>query len=437
MTDYFYVEKGYKGGTHSLSVPGDKSLSHRMAIFASLAQGRSRIRGYLKGEDCLNTLKCLGALGISYTFENEEKDVIVEGQGLEKFQESPTALYVGNSGTTLRLLSGLVSGLPFSVCLTGDGSILRRPMERVTKPLEKMGAKVYSFQKKKAPLIFEGGTLSGGEYHTEVASAQVKSAILLAGLHIKDEDTIVYEPAQSRDHTERMLKALGWDIDIKPEENKVHMKPGGIIQSFDMKVPSDPSSAAFFIVSALLLQKECVIKNVGLNPTRIGYIDILTQMGAHIDIQNEKSDMGECVGDVCVHPSELNFCSIKGEIIPNIIDEIPILAIAGACSEEGFEIRDAKELRYKESDRISKMVKGFRALAFDVEEYEDGFFVKKTKSSLEKEVVIETGGDHRIAMAFSVLALISQKGFYIDDKECVDVSFPGFFKCRDMFIKRG
>lgn len=404
-----------------ITVPGDKSISHRAALFGGMAKGETHITNFLPGEDCLSTLGCLRELGVEW--ERQDAEVWIRGQGVENWTEPQNVLDVGNSGTTLRLILGVLAGSPFSSTLTGDETIRKRPMRRVTGPLSQMGARILGRQDGNfAPLTIRGGELSGQSFTTPVASAQVKSALILAGLRAHGETT-VKEPALSRDHTERMLRGFG--VRVLSEGTTVRVTGGAQLSGQGVSVPGDISSAAFFLVLGCLMKEgELLLQNVGVNPTRTGILDVLTRMGADIQWENYSEICGEPRSDLRVRPSKLRGIEIGGELIPRLIDEIPVLAVAASLAEGETVIRDASELRVKETDRIQTVVEGLKALGADLEELPDGMKI------LGKPKLI--GGrayshkDHRLAMAWTVAGLLSEKGVSLEGIEAALVSFPNF-----------
>ncbi len=404
-----------------LTLPGDKSISHRAVMFAAMAKGKSIIKNHLDSADVNSTINIMKNLGAVIEFI-DQNTLEVTGVGFKNFNPSSTTLDAGNSGTTARLMSGILSAQNFTSSIYGDESLSKRPMDRIINPLKLMGAQIES-DRGKLPLTIYPSNLHPVDYELPVASAQVKSAVLLAGLHL-DETTHVIEPVQCRNHTEVML---GLPVEIKDgvriisSNNSYYPVP----QSYE--VPSDISTAAFFIVAALIKPgSELLLKNIGLNETRTGIIGILKEMGGKIEVVNEKIIAGEKIGDLLVSSSDLQNVEIPAEIIPNIIDEIPILAIAGLFAEGDFEIRNASELRAKESDRINSLVHNFRKMDLDVAEFDDGFILSGLPD-LNKEYSFDSFGDHRIAMAFSVLASQLKEGGKIADPECVSISNPKFF----------
>lgn len=405
-----------------IKVPGDKSISHRSVMLGSIASGDTRVSGFLTGEDCLSTIDCFKKLGID--IEVNGTDVIVHGKGLRGLSAPKETLDVGNSGTTLRLMSGLLSAQPFTSHITGDSSIQKRPMGRVAVPLGLMGAKITSeSEKMTAPLTIEGTSLKGIDYTLPVASAQVKSAIILAGLYA-DGITRITEPEATRDHTEIMLRYLG--ADIKKEGNTIIVTPVKELTGKDISVPGDISSAAYFIAAALITKdSDVIIENVGINPTRTGIITAFEAMGADIELLNERVVCGEPVADVRAKTSRLHGTVIKGDIIPKLIDEIPVIA-AVACYAEGTTvIADAQELKVKESDRIKTMAAELGRMGADITPTDDGMIINGGKAL--KGAVCESYKDHRVAMSIAVAALGADGETQIKEPECADISFPGYY----------
>lgn len=405
-----------------VSVPGDKSISHRAVMFGSIAQGTTQIDGFLAGADCLSTIACFRALGIDIDGPRDGR-VTVRGRGLDGLSEAADVLDVGNSGTTIRLMSGILAGQRFYSVLTGDSSIRRRPMDRVASPLRQMGAAIYGRRGGSlAPLTILGRGLKGIDYETPVASAQIKSAVLLAGLYA-DEPTTVREPHLSRDHTERMLSGFG--ADLKAEDRRVTVQPGPRLEGRRVVVPGDISSAAFMLVAALICPgSEVVIEGVGLNPTRTGVLDVLQAMGADIGVFNQRDEAGEPVGDLIVRSSGLTGTTMSGEVIPRAIDEIPAIAVAALYAGGTTVIRDARELRVKETDRIAALAGELRKMGARVEELEDGIVIEGGHPLTGAPV--ESHGDHRLAMSLAIAGLRAAGRTEISDAECIDVSFPGF-----------
>jgi 3-phosphoshikimate 1-carboxyvinyltransferase len=409
-----------------IAVPGDKSISHRAAIFNAVAEGEAIVHNFLSADDCLSTLRVLRALGVACHVEEAgaAPALRVAGAGLHGLHEAADVLECGNSGTTMRLMAGLLAAQPFLSVLTGDASLRTRPMARVIDPLREMGARIDARDSGRlAPIAIRGGGLRGIRYRTPVASAQVKSALLLAGLYASGE-TIVEEPEPSRDHTERMLEAMG--ARIRREGHAISIQPAGALQPASIRVPNDISAAAFWMVAAAAHpDAELRLPGIGINPTRSGIIDILRAMGADISAEEERIAGGEPVADIVVRSSRLHGIVVEGDIVPRAIDELPAVAVAAACADGRTEISGAAELRAKESDRIAAMVQGLSAVGVKVEERADG-------------MIIEGGGipgggasahgDHRIAMAFAIAGLLSRDGVAIDGAETVAISYPAFWQ---------
>lgn len=412
------VEKKLTPLNGSIEIPSDKSISHRAAMFSLLTKGNMTITNFSKGADCHSTLGIIKQLGCDVRFK-DEKTLIIDSSKAIKASFEP--LDCGNSGTTMRLMSGILAGQNFRSELFGDKSLSKRPMKRVIEPLELMGAKI-KHNDYKAPLIIEGTNLTGIDYVSPISSAQVKSCLLLAGL-FADGVTSVEEPHKSRNHTELMLEYLGADIYV--EENKVSIKKSKLI-SKDISVCGDISSAAFFMVAGLIVpDSEIVIENVGINPTRSGIIDVLKQMNADIEVFNAKFVCNEPVADIRVQYSDLKATTIEGAMIPRLIDEIPILAVAATQAEGITIIKDARDLRNKEADRIKAMVCELKKIGASIEETADGFIING-KTDLAGTAEIECYHDHRIAMSMYVAGLICQKPIKINEFQWVDISFPEF-----------
>lgn len=404
-----------------LTVPGDKSISHRAIMLAALTNGPCEVTGFLPSEDCLATMKAFQQLGVEIT-RPDETTVLVRGRR-GKFDPPSGDIDCGNSGTTMRLLCGILAGQPFQCRLVGDASLSRRPMKRVIDPLTQMGAKIFAEGEGGcAPLRIEGGPLTAIDYNSQVASAQVKSAVLLAGLFAKGM-TSVTEPEQSRDHTERML---AWHL-LRPRKNGLTVAvPGGqALESRDFAVPGDISSAAFWLVAAAAQPgAHLMVRKVGLNPTRTGVLDVLIRMGVHLgEIVDDPE--GEPRGTVEIHGGKLRGTTIAGKEIPNVIDELPILAVAGALAEGRTVIKDARELRVKETDRIAAVASNLRAFGVQVDEREDGMEIQGGAEL--RGAVVESFGDHRIAMASAILAMFAGGRSVIKDTDCVNTSYPGFY----------
>ncbi len=405
----------------TIRVPGDKSISHRVVMLGALAKGITQISGCLEAEDTLSTMAAFKAMGVPIE-KNSQGQIIIHGVGLHGLQPPTEPLYIGNSGTTMRLMAGLMAGQKFSVEMGGDESLLQRPMTRVTKPLTTMGAKILVADNGTPPLIILGKqNLQGIDYDMPIASAQVKSCILLAGMYA-DGKTCVIEPSPTRDHTERLL--LGFGYLVNREENKICLKGGGQLQGQSIDVPADISSAAFFIVAACITKNsEILLEHVGINPTRTGVIDILQRMGANIELYNQREINGEPIADIRVRSSNLHGINISKEQVPLAIDEFPILFIAAACAEGETVLTGAEELRVKESDRIQVMADGLQKLGIDAVPQADGIIIQGGKI---RSGVINSHGDHRIAMSFAIAALRASGTINIEDCANVATSFPNF-----------
>ena len=404
-----------------LTIPGDKSISHRAVMFGALAQGTTRITHFLEGADCLSTISCFQAMGI-HIQKNKDK-VLVEGKGLHGLQAPLDILDVGNSGTTTRLISGILAGQDFTSRLTGDASICQRPMGRIITPLSLMGAQITSQnQNGCAPLTIQGGHLHGIHYQSPVASAQVKSCVLLAGMYA-DAPTSVTEPVLSRNHTELMLNYFGAQVTSKGTTAAILPQPD--LKARDITVPGDISSAAYFIAAGLLVPgSEILLCNVGINPTRDGLLRVCQAMGGDITLLNVRND-GEPTADLLIRSSSLHGTEIKGEIIPTLIDEIPMIAVMAAFAEGTTVIRDAAELKVKESDRIQVMTDNLTRMGADVEALSDGMIIHGGKPL--HGATIDSHKDHRIAMSFAVAGGICEGSLTITDGECVNISYPEFY----------
>ncbi len=406
-----------------VSIPGDKSISHRAAILSSLAQGTTKIYNFLTAADCLSTVECLKKMGVSIEGP-VNNTLVVHGQGPAGIKEPLDVLNAGNSGTSMRLLTGVLASFPFYSVITGDRSLRERPMERVLYPLQKMGAEIAGRKgSTRAPLAITGKKLSGIQYVSTVASAQVKTAVLLAGLQAYGKTTFT-EPALSRDHTEKMLEHFGIPVTKSGLTVSVRgpctLKAGG-----DFTVPGDISSAAFFIIAACIIPaSDITICGVGVNPTRAGIIDVLTKMGANISIQNERIECGESVADIRVLYAPLQGTSIGGDIIPRLIDEIPILSVAAAAAQGETVITGAEELKYKETDRLKAVAEELRKMGVNIKELPDGLVIEgNTKFN---GACCHSRGDHRMAMALSIAGLAAAGETTVNDADCVDISFPQF-----------
>ena len=430
----------------SITVPGDKSISHRAVMLSALAEGTTRITGFLYGADCLSTIACFRQRGIPIELSQSETEVTVHGRGMHGLRCPEGILDCGNSGTTTRLLSGILAAQPFRTVLTGDASIRRRPMKRIITPLSEMGARIRSLADNGcAPLEITGAALHGIRYVSPVASAQVKSAILFAGLYA-DGPTTVIEPALSRDHSERMLTAMGAAVhtcisgtaesgkDGEAGSAEITIEPAEELHAFPgmLTVPGDISSAAYFLTAALLVPgSDILVRNVGINPTRDGILEVYRRMGADILEEEVREAGGERSADLRVKYGALHGTEIGGAMIPRLIDELPVIAAAAAAAEGDTVIRDAAELKVKESNRIRVMVDGLRALGITAEETDDGIVIHGQGQGLRlRSAGIDTHQDHRIAMTFAVLALAggADTEVLLRDAECIRISYPDFFR---------
>ena len=420
--DVSQLPQGLRG---KINVPGDKSISHRALMLGSLAEGETKIRGLLLGEDPRSTAACFVAMGAGISELNSEL-VTVRGIGLGNLKEPIDVLNAGNSGTTLRLMLGVLASHPDRFfTLTGDSSLRSRPMSRVVNPLRQMGANIWGRENgARAPLAISGQNLKAIHYQSPVASAQVKSCIMLAGLMI-DGETIITEPERSRDHSERMLSAFGAKVSVDVDTNTVSIKGGAKLIGQEVTVPGDISSAAFWLVAASIVpNSDLVIENVGINPTRTGILEVLAEMGADITYENRREVTGEPVADLHVRSASLKACKIGGSVIPRLIDEIPILAIAATCAEGTTVIEDAEELRVKESDRIVAMVKELTKLGANITERPDGMEIVGGKALNGTE--LESYDDHRIAMSLAIAALVAKGKTSINRAESAAISYPSF-----------
>ncbi len=433
------IEKSTKPLSGNVFVPGDKSISHRSVMFGALADGTTEITGFLEGADCLSTIDCFRKLGIQIEHSqrpmNGVPTITVHGKGLYGLSKPKETLYTGNSGTTTRLISGILSAQSFDSMINGDSSIEQRPMKRIMKPLTQMGADIISVNGNNCtPLLIKGGKkLHGINYHSPVASAQVKSCVLLAGLYA-DGDTVVHEPALSRNHTEIMLRAYGVDvhneIDISGAASAI-LHPGTPLHGMKVNVPGDISSAAYFICAALLVPgSDIVVHNVGINKTRAGILSVLKQMGADIELENEDNSM-EPRADLHVRYSHLHGNTngrfeVSGKIIPTMIDELPVFAVVAASADCTTIIKDAAELKIKESNRIDTICHNLKAMGADIEPTEDGMIINGGKALHGADIECES--DHRIAMSFAIAALSASGTTRILDDKCVGISYPTFFR---------
>lgn len=405
-----------------VTIPGDKSISHRAVMFGSLAEGLTEVTNFLQGADCLSTIDAFRKMGIE--IENTTSKILIHGKGLHGLQAPSSVLDMGNSGTTTRLISGILAGQPFESTLTGDASIQKRPMRRIMEPLSLMGGKIVSINGNDcAPLRITGSPLHGIHYHSKVASAQVKSAVLLAGLYA-DGETRVTEPTLSRNHTELMLRYFG--ANLQSEGKTACIAPEPRLEGRKIDVPGDISSAAYFIAAGLIVPgSEILIKNVGINPTRDGILRVAREMGGNITLLNEKHD-GEPTADLLVKYSPLHGVTIEGDIIPTLIDELPVINIMAACAEGTTVIRDAAELKVKESDRIDVMVQYLSAMGCDITGTGDGMIIHGGCALHGTEV--DSHLDHRIAMSFAVASLVAEGGTKIKGSDVVTISYPGFYE---------
>ena len=406
-----------------VTVPGDKSISHRAVMFGALSQGTTEVTNFLQGADCLSTIDCFRRLGIQ--IENTPEKILVHGKGLHGLTQSNTMLDVGNSGTTTRLISGILAGQTFETTLNGDESIQSRPMKRIMEPLSMMGADITSiYGNNCAPLKITGAPLHGIHYHSKVASAQVKSCILLAGLYA-DDITKVTEPSISRNHTELMLRGFGAKVTCDGKTASISPDPELFGQKIE--VPGDISSAAYFIAAGLIVPgSEILVKNVGINPTRDGLIRVCQDMGADISLLNKRENGGEPVADVLVRYSNLKATTIEGEIIPTLIDELPMIAVMACFAKGTTIIKDAAELKVKESDRIAVMVDNLSRMGAHITATDDGMIIEGGYPL--HRAVIDSHLDHRIAMSFAIAALAADGETEIKDAECVNISYPNFYE---------
>jgi 3-phosphoshikimate 1-carboxyvinyltransferase len=404
-----------------ITIPGDKSISHRAVMLSSLSEGEVKISNFLRSDDCLRTAACMRSMGIDIS--EVKSSLTVRGRGLAGLKKPADILYVGNSGTSIRLLLGILAGQPFDSTITGDDSIKKRPMDRVVKPLLSMGAKIVGRDNNEfAPLKVHASRLKGIEYEMPVASAQVKSAILLAGLFAEGKTTVT-EKVATRDHTERMLEHFGVKIERKNGTISIH--GGNRLKATSIDVPSDISSAAFLMVAAALIPgSDIVMRNVGVNPGRTGIIEVLHRMGALLEVFNENIVSGEPVADIRVRHSQLRGVELSGDIIPRIIDEIPAIALAGTLAQGETVIKDAAELRVKESDRISTTVSQLKKFGAKISATAEGMKIEGVKKLTAAQC--ESSGDHRIAMMCAVAGLLADGTTEIKDVDCVETSFPGF-----------
>lgn len=411
---------GLKG---KVTIPGDKSISHRSIMFGAIAEGTTEVTHFLEGADCLSTISCFQKMGIE--IQRNKDTVLIKGKGLHGLSAPTGILDVGNSGTTTRLISGILAGQPFSSTLNGDASIQTRPMKRIIEPLTQMGADIKSEKNNGcAPLIIHGHTLKGISYQSPVASAQVKSCVLLAGLYA-DDKTSVTEPVLSRNHTELMLSAFG--ADITSNGTTASILPNPHLTGQKIEVPGDISSAAYFIAAGLLVpNSEILIKNVGINPTRNGILKVAYAMGGKIEELNKRTVSGEPVCDLLVRSSNLHGTVIEGDIIPTLIDEIPVIAVMAAFADGTTTIKDAAELKVKETNRIDTVTENLKVMGCDITPTDDGMIINGGKPL--HGATIHSHLDHRIAMSFAIAALAAEGETEIIDGECVNISYPGFYQ---------
>ncbi|MEH7380779.1 3-phosphoshikimate 1-carboxyvinyltransferase [Bacillus sp. JJ1533] len=428
--DSLKLRTNIAGLNGSIDIPGDKSISHRSVMLGAIAQGKTIVDNFLLGEDCLSTISCFEKLGVKIT---QNKDhVEIEGTGYGGLRESSEVLDTGNSGTTTRLMVGLLSGVPIHTCMIGDESIAKRPMKRVTDPLRQMGAKIDGREDGNfTPLAIRGGVLQGIDYVSPVASAQVKSSILLAGLNAAGV-TSVTEPHKSRDHTERMLRAFG--CEVEEDGLTVKLTGGQPLTGTTILVPGDISSAAFFLVAgAIVPNSRITLKNVGMNPTRTGIIDVLVRMGARLEIENERIKNNEPIADLTIQTSELKGIEIEGDIIPRLIDEIPVIALLASQAQGKTIIKDAAELKVKETNRIDTVVTELSKLGVNIEPTDDGMIIYGEKKQLSGGNV-HSHGDHRIGMMLAVAACMANGDVFLSDSESISVSYPSFFEHLNLLI---
>jgi 3-phosphoshikimate 1-carboxyvinyltransferase len=411
--------KGLKG---MIDIPGDKSISHRSVMFGSIAQGVTRVTNFLPGDDCLSTISCFRKLGV--VIEENENELIIYGNGFDGLKEPEEILDVGNSGTTIRLLLGILAGRPFFSSIIGDHSIGKRPMTRVTEPLRSMGAQIDGRNNGEfTPLSIRGGHLNPIHYNMPVASAQVKSALILAGLQAEGE-TIIIEKAESRDHTERMIRKFGGEV--HKNDREITIKGGQRLIASDILVPGDISSAAFFLVAAAIVpNSEIVLKNVGLNPTRTGIIEIMNKMGANLEISQNEADSFEPAGDITIKTASLRGTVVEGDVIPRLIDEIPIIALLATQAEGTTIIKDASELKVKETNRIDTVVQELTKLGASIEATDDGMIIHGGTTLTGGKV--SSHGDHRIGMMLAIASLLSKDKVELENPDAISVSYPNFF----------
>lgn len=414
----------------SLRVPGDKSISHRYAMLAALAEGRSRFENFAPGADCASTLACISALGCEV--ERDGNGAVTIGGHGAQLQPPGRALDCGNSGSTMRMISGILAAQPFASELIGDASLSRRPMKRIIEPLRQMGAVIEAAEGDRAPLNIHGGKLHAIEYRPQVASAQVKTSVLFAGL-LAEGKTTVHEPARTRDHGELALRAFG--ANVERAHNSISIEGGQSLHALDAFVPGDISSAAFFLgAAAIFPESNVVIDGVLLNPTRSALLDVLTAMGSRISMLRVEEQHGELVGTIALNPGQGRHACIEGALTALLIDELPVLAAISPFTAEGLEVRDARELRVKESDRLSGVTRNLQAMGAQVEETDSGWRIPGRQRLHGAE--IESYDDHRIAMAFTIAALRAEGDTLIKNADCVRISYPGFFEDLEKLVER-
>jgi 3-phosphoshikimate 1-carboxyvinyltransferase len=421
MATQMQIEPALKGLRGEIRVPGDKSISHRAVILGAIARGTTWVRGFLPSDDCLRTVRAFRQMGV--VIEEADQGLRIDGKGPAGLSEPGDILDMGNSGTSARLLTGLLSGQLFFSVLTGDASLRKRPMGRVVEPLRRMGARISGRgDGGYLPLAVSPGGLKGIAYSLPVASAQVKSGLMLAGLFAEGE-TILTEPVATRDHTERLLHFFG--ADVRQDGGRIRLIGGQALSARELAVPGDISSAAFFIVGASIIPRSDLrLQGVGVNPTRTGLLDVLTQMGASVELENPREQGGEPVADLRIRSARLRGVRISGEMVPRLIDEIPVLCIAAALAEGETVIQDAAELRVKESDRIETMAMNLRKMGVEVETAPDGIRIWGGKGLKGSE--FQSFGDHRVAMSMAIAGLAAEGRTVIDDTECIQTSFPEF-----------
>ncbi|GAA0297185.1 3-phosphoshikimate 1-carboxyvinyltransferase [Gracilibacillus halotolerans] len=422
MVETKQLDYGKQSLQGSIAVPGDKSISHRAVMFGSLASGETKITNFLAGEDCIRTIDAFKAMGVNIT--RDEQTVIVKSTGVAGLKEPVIPINLGNSGTTARLLMGILAGLPFHFTLFGDDSLSNRPMDRITIPLKQMGAKIDGRDSGRLlPISLRGGNLKPIDYQTPMKSAQVKSGVLLAGL-MTDGTTTVVEESKTRDHTENMLKAFG--AEIESEGTTVRITGNQPLQACNIEVPGDISSAAFFLAGAAIIPgSHITIKDVGLNPTRSGIIDVLKMMSIDIEATVTRTVGGEPIGDVSVKYSQAKGTTIEGEIIPRIIDEIPIIALVASQAKGTTIIKDAEELKFKETDRIEAVVTTLKTLGVNIVPTDDGMVVEGGASI--KGANVHSYGDHRIGMMIAIASLLTEDRVELENPSCINISYPQFF----------